>query len=33
MKKMIKEVSEMKDQTTTEYEDKKRMITVLDKRQ
>jgi len=33
MKKMIKEVSEMKDQTSIEYEDKKRMITVLDKRQ
>ena len=33
MKKMIKELEEMKDQTSIEYEDKKRMITVLDKRQ
>jgi len=33
MKKMIKEVSEIEDKTSIEYEDKKRMITVLDKRQ
>ena len=33
MKLITKEVYEMEDKTTTEYEDKKRMITVLDKRQ
>jgi DNA polymerase elongation subunit (family B) len=33
MKRLTIEVDEMKDKTTTEYEDKKRMITVLDKRQ
>jgi len=33
MKKMIKELEEMKDKDSIEYEDKKRMITVLDKRQ
>jgi DNA polymerase elongation subunit (family B) len=33
MKLIIKEVDEMVDKNTTEYEDKKRMITVLDKRQ
>jgi DNA polymerase elongation subunit (family B) len=33
MKFIIKEVDEMVDKNTTEYEDKKRMITVLDKRQ
>lgn len=33
MKKMIKEVEDMKDTSSVEYEDKKRMITVLDKRQ
>jgi DNA polymerase elongation subunit (family B) len=33
MKLIAKEVDEMVDKNTTEYEDKKRMITVLDKRQ
>ena len=33
MKNLIKEVDEMKDKSTIEYEDKKRMITVYDKRQ
>ena len=33
MKNLIKEVDEMKDKSTSEYEDKKRMITVYDKRQ
>ena len=33
MKKLIKEVDEMKDKSTSEYDDKKRMITVYDKRQ